>query len=74
MLITISDNLSVQRFNNPHDTQWACFGHFDRSDSHKHRTWKKMTGQMSTDAMHNWLNQTFPDTDHANRFRAIPQT
>jgi len=73
MLITISENLSVQRFSNPHSTQWSCFGHFDRCDSHKHQTWKKLTGLMSTDEMHHWLDTHFPDNDHADRFRSLPQ-
>ncbi|WP_027858604.1 hypothetical protein [Marinobacterium jannaschii] len=73
MLITISDNLSVQRFNNPHNTQWTCFGHFDQSENHKRRSWKKMTGLMSTDAMHSWLDKNYPETDHASHFRNIPQ-
>jgi len=69
MLISINNDLSVQMYPNPDNTQWICYEPLPQSDDRKRRPWKRVTGLMSTSGMHSWLQDNHPED--AAVFQAI---
>lgn len=72
MLVNISEKVCVQKYTSSYQTQWACYEPFELPAQKKRCSWKKVSGLMSAAEMSLWLEDRYPDSDHAKHFSNVP--
>lgn len=68
MLINLSENICVSRYQDSHNEQWVCYEQLGCVASQKRPLWKKVTGFMSAGGMQAWLAERYPGSGTAGAF------
>lgn len=71
MLENLNNDLCVSKFMGRDSEQWACYEPNAFQPHGKRQSWKRITGLMSTESMHRYLGEHYPDQRVADEFTLI---